>query len=190
MSPLGPVGGCGLRANGTPWLPGPVRQEQQGRCLMLDYMRRDATLRDMGYPSYKAYLASPLWKSIRAKVIERAHGKCHICGGKATEVHHRLYWREVLDGRWLNNLNAVCRTCHELGEFGDEGQKVSMREANRRLTRFRKPKPGQCTHCKMNIVRKGHSLCRKCKRIIARSRNGGTAQGHGKECDAVRVRAT
>ncbi len=132
---------------------------------MIDYLKRDQTLRDMGYGSYAEYLASPLWRQIRAKVLGRAKGKCHICKtAPPTQVHHRSYHAYVLSGMALGRLNAVCRPCHELGEFGDHGQKVNLRECNARLSRFLKPAPGFCVRCKKNSTRLGRALCRSCRR--------------------------
>lgn len=131
-----------------------------------EYAARNRILRDMGFASYADYLKSDLWKEIRLKVLERADFTCHICQGDASQVHHRLYFREVLEGKWLNCMNAICVECHKLGEFSDDGEKVGLKDANKRLTYFRKPKPGQCIHCKKNITRVGRSLCRKCKREL------------------------
>lgn len=130
------------------------------------YARRNATLRGMGYTSYADYLASPLWKSIRKRVLSKAKYKCHICRGGATQVHHRSYSRDTLEGRWLSHMNAICRDCHRSGELDDIGKKVPLRLVNKRLTVLRKPRAGQCACCKMNPVRLGHDLCGKCKKAI------------------------
>lgn len=143
------------------------------------YALRNKVIEDMGFASYAEYLRSGLWRSIRARVLKRAKNHCHICHGAATQVHHRRYYRKVMEGKWLSHLNAVCATCHELGEFDDDGQKVDLYAANDRLSKFRTPRPGQCPQCKKNPLGKGRSLCRKCRRAIACSHQGGSAQGGG-----------
>jgi hypothetical protein len=99
---------------------------------MKEYASRNAILKEMGYASYKAYLASPLWKSIRARVLRRFGGKCRGCGRRANQVHHHHYPLEVLSGRSIEGLSAVCGNCHEGIEFHQE-VKLDLRHANKRL---------------------------------------------------------
>jgi 5-methylcytosine-specific restriction endonuclease McrA len=48
----------------------------------------------------------------RAKVIQRAKGRCEACGiGIATDIHHRQRRRE--GGHEVTNLIWVDRTCHD-----------------------------------------------------------------------------
>jgi hypothetical protein len=114
-----------------------------------DYRARDALLHLLGFASYAEYLKSPTWQRARRRVLERACGLCEKCGAKATEVHHLKYSREVLLGykRNLRHLMAICRQCHQQGEFAG-GKKVSRTEANRRLER---PGLNLCPVC--DIVR-------------------------------------
>lgn len=96
------------------------------------YQERNKTLLDLGYPSYKDYLASTLWNSIRNRVLEWDRRSCWVCGFRANHVHHRLYSQEVLLGRCIDYLVAVCRDCHNQTEFA-ENQKLSLHDANNRL---------------------------------------------------------
>jgi len=51
------------------------------------------------------------WKTLRARVIQRAGGRCEYCGARAVQAHHCTYRYGVLcDPRCLQ---AVCRSCHE-----------------------------------------------------------------------------
>lgn len=62
---------------------------------------------------YKDYLKSPLWKSIRRRVLMAASHECACCSDKATQVHHRDYRPRVLNGNDDSMLVALCRVCHE-----------------------------------------------------------------------------
>lgn len=77
---------------------------------------------------YATYLASPLWKKIRARVMGRDGGRCRSCSGRATEVHHGSYDRLTMAGGADHNLYAICRACHEAVTFDASGRKRPMRE--------------------------------------------------------------
>jgi 5-methylcytosine-specific restriction protein A len=51
------------------------------------------------------------WRTLRQRVLDRAHGVCERCGGAATDAHHVV---ARVDGGpdTLGNLAAVCETCH------------------------------------------------------------------------------
>jgi hypothetical protein len=89
----------------------------------LDYRERDAILKEMGFTSYRAYLASPLWASIRERVMTRDRETCRLCPKPAAHVHHTRYDRATLEGRELKFLAAVCARCHRFVEFGAGGEK-------------------------------------------------------------------
>jgi 5-methylcytosine-specific restriction endonuclease McrA len=63
--------------------------------------------------AYKAYINSPTWKAIRARVIFRDGGQCRRCGTRYhLEVHHLTYVR--FGGRErLSDLITLCEACHE-----------------------------------------------------------------------------
>lgn len=101
------------------------------------YAVRDAILRDLGFKSYKAYLASELWADIRLRVLRLYSHNCTSCGRPATQVHHTKYTVEVLNGSSLSGLRAICRGCHKSIEFNLRG-KVPLDAANHRLRVRRK----------------------------------------------------
>ena len=95
------------------------------------YRIRDATLKKMGYSSYKNYLESPLWRSIRGRVLARDGDKCRICGSEADHVHHQRYNRAILSGRDIRELLSLCSSCHKGFEFDDNGKKRDILEVKR-----------------------------------------------------------
>lgn len=97
------------------------------------YTRRDSIIRQMGYVSYKAYLASSLWKAIRDRVMARDKGQCRVCDNKSTECHHRNYDAAVLSGRVIDSIVSICRQCHASISVDESGLAVSLDETERRL---------------------------------------------------------
>lgn len=99
---------------------------------MKPYVQRDFVLRSMGFPTYAAYLASPLWAGIRQRVLRLRNYRCEMCDNRAELVHHNLYRREELIGQSLRGMKALCHACHEQVEFR-AGQKVGVVEASHRF---------------------------------------------------------
>jgi hypothetical protein len=97
------------------------------------HQRRAVFLLALGFTSYKAYLASNLWKDIRAKAMEDAGGKCARCGNDADQVHHTEYSFEALRGDCPKSLVALCRGCHKFIEFHPDGRKARQGTANAKL---------------------------------------------------------
>lgn len=92
------------------------------------YRYRNDNLRSLGFKSFRSYLKSPLWQSIRARVFA-TQPLCIGCGRKkATQVHHRAYDPATLRGDCLHSLSPVCARCHRMAERPDE-----QREALERL---------------------------------------------------------
>ncbi len=60
--------------------------------------------------NYYEYIKSDEWKKLRKSVLRRDNELC-ICGGKATEVHHKTYAR--LGNEPLSDLVSLCRNCHQ-----------------------------------------------------------------------------
>lgn len=61
---------------------------------------------------HSAYLLTPQWRSLRARVLIRAGGLCEGCRtADATCVHHLTYdhWKDEL----LFELVALCNECHD-----------------------------------------------------------------------------
>ena len=90
------------------------------------YDRRNAVLAEMGFTSYRAYLASDLWKSIRQQVFDRDGGICRLClKRKAKSVHHITYHEDTLRGETLDQLVSICGGCHLYSEFKPNGDKLT-----------------------------------------------------------------
>lgn len=70
---------------------------------------------------YGEYLASPEWKQIAKRVMDRANGICEGCLERtATEVHHLTY-RDV-GAEFCFQLVALCRECHDRYHRTDEAK--------------------------------------------------------------------
>jgi hypothetical protein len=107
------------------------------------YRYRNDNLRRMGFKSFRANLRSPLWASIRARVLEIAP-KCQCCFKRpARQVHHRAYDPATLKGESIGCLDALCARCHTLAERPSERQQPYKRlmNANRRIAKKRKRRP-------------------------------------------------
>lgn len=77
-----------------------------------EYERQKAEEKAAWRAAYESHIKSDKWKSIRQKVIQRAHGICEGCGFRpAAQAHHLTY--EHLGEEFLWELRAVCLTCHE-----------------------------------------------------------------------------
>lgn len=88
-----------------------------------------SVLKSLGFESYKDYLASPLWRSIRAKKL-RISGKCYFCRSRASQVHHVHYTRRNLSGKSLKGLHSLCGHCHHEIEFeGDRKRTLGQAQA-------------------------------------------------------------
>lgn len=101
---------------------------------MTTYAERDATLLVLGFKSYRDYLDSGIWKSIRNAVLTRSDGICSVCGSlSANQVHHRDYSETTLMGRNLSSLIPICSVCHHAAERDGKGRKQSLSVANRTI---------------------------------------------------------
>lgn len=97
---------------------------------------RLVVLKSIGFSSYKAYLGSSLWMSIRARVLAQKPD-CEMCGKKAACVHHRSYDKAVLLGERDSSLTSLCMGCHETIEFNGDGGKRRHFNANYHLNRIK-----------------------------------------------------
>ncbi len=62
---------------------------------------------------HKRYLASELWKRIKAPILVRANGRCEDCGNHSKlDVHHKNYARIGGDEK-QEDLIALCHECHK-----------------------------------------------------------------------------
>jgi hypothetical protein len=63
---------------------------------------------------YQEFLRTYYWRAVRREVLKSCRFKCRECRKRwATEVHHRRYENHGYEHLHLNDLNAVCRSCHE-----------------------------------------------------------------------------
>ena len=63
--------------------------------------------------SYKDYLQTKLWKTIRSRALKNADFSCQIC--KSTnrlQVHHNTY--ERLGSELNSDMIVVCDNCHRM----------------------------------------------------------------------------
>jgi hypothetical protein len=98
---------------------------------MACYIRREKSLMSLGFRTYREYLASPLWRTIRLEILKRDKFRCR-CGDRATQVHHTSYSFYVMRGDRPGRLISVCDKCHVNAEF-NSGKKVKVSVANGRL---------------------------------------------------------
>lgn len=87
----------------------------------------------LGFRRYSDYLKSDLWCRIRTRVLERDKRRCRLCGCKASQAHHLSYHIDVLVGDNLKPLMTMCRQCHKEIEFGEDGTKRLLHEANHEI---------------------------------------------------------
>lgn len=80
------------------------------------YKQRDEVLRSIGFQSYKEYLESDLWKSIRSRVLKRSYKKKYLLG----------------KGNLRLAMKPICGKCHKEIEF-DGQEKTSLGRANEKL---------------------------------------------------------
>ena len=115
------------------WLSRQARRKAECRAKRpaRDYRGRQQILLGIGYRTYREYLASDLWKSIRSRILKMARYRCERCGLRATQVHHIGYSYNNLSGRKSKGLVPVCAGCHRLYEL-DGDRKVTLREAKKR----------------------------------------------------------
>ena len=72
--------------------------------------------------NYEAYLASDLWRRIRARVMKRDGHACVRCAGGADLVHLRRYTKAVLDGEDDSQLVSLCDDCHRTVHYEASGR--------------------------------------------------------------------
>lgn len=101
---------------------------------LADYSARNRLIVELKLgANYADYLGSPLWRSIRSRVLDRDKLRCTCCSKRANQVHHLDYSRVTLLGESLNGLVSICRRCHKRIEYTKKGAKRSLSAANRML---------------------------------------------------------
>lgn len=104
------------------------------------YQYRDDNLLGLGFKSYRSYLKSDLWKSIRERVLV-ANRICAACARRSSsQVHHRSYDPATLRGDDIRSLSAVCSRCHAKGErpWAIQDRQVRLMRMNKLACRARK----------------------------------------------------
>jgi 5-methylcytosine-specific restriction endonuclease McrA len=67
-------------------------------------------------PQYIGYIASSAWRVRRQRAIERAGGKCQVCGDRRfLQVHHNDYGR--LGHEADEDLTVLCWYCHAVATW-------------------------------------------------------------------------
>lgn len=96
------------------------------------YEERNNTLYKMGFNSYREYLSSQIWRSIKRKFL---FGACHACANKrAVVLHHKAYDEYTLRCGSSATLVPMCYDCHQAIEF-DGISKNTLGQANRELAK-------------------------------------------------------
>lgn len=124
---------------------------------MEEYTQRNELLLILGFKDYRAYLRSPLWKSIRQRKIELdpvCYG-CGRCDPAIIQVHHGKYTMDNLTGKTLADMYTVCSRCHRMCEVTRSGFKRTPEYATKELQRIRKVfMAGRRvkTDCRVNVI--------------------------------------
>lgn len=99
---------------------------------MNPYRERDRMLKQLGYSSYRQYLASSVWAQIRAQVLGTGPGraKCQRCDKRASQVHHARYTVAALLGTDVASLVPTCAKCHRRAERSNRYGRARLACAN------------------------------------------------------------
>lgn len=66
---------------------------------------------------YADFLETDYWKTIRRYLVHLCAGYCQRCcvevGSRRLNVHHKTYANHGKEHEHLEDLEAICRTCHE-----------------------------------------------------------------------------
>lgn len=122
--------------------PAPQRRNNAPRQQPMPcYEGRNDIVKRLGFKAYGEYLKSPLWTSIRERVLWGNKPCCvEDCHRIANQVHHSKYTYDNLSGRATDFMHPVCKQCHNRAEVGANGHKYTLDEANERLGITKKPK--------------------------------------------------
>lgn len=129
------------------------------------YAERNTAVRSIGMSSYDEYLASPLWASIRSRILDGA--ECYACGHTPTQVHHSRYTKQTLIGRDDSNLFALCGVCHQWAH-SKNGKHLAPDKATSRL-RARRDVFVNGSRLSRRLGKKYKRWCRNQERRLRRS---------------------
>ncbi len=119
------------------WLRKWKKQEAKAKENWGPYIHRNKVLGEIGFGTYAEYLASPLWREIRAKRL-LTQNTCSCCTNTAIVLHHANYYRKLLLGDEKSvkrDLYPLCTSCHRKVEF-DGQRKRSWGESSRLFGRM------------------------------------------------------
>lgn len=103
----------------------------------MNYVARNQLIARMGFPKYEDYLASPLWKSIRARVYAEKGRTCLRCElARATQIHHTSYDETTMRGEVLDCLIPICEDCQT--RASNEHDKHKARELGISVRNYRR----------------------------------------------------
>lgn len=97
------------------------------------YGGRNEILARMGFSTYRDYLASRLYRSIRERAFREYGHACEVCGLYANQLHHSDYDEDTLKGLNISGLVPLCEFHHEFIEITRSGKKRTLKDANRLL---------------------------------------------------------
>lgn len=77
----------------------------------------------MAKPFARQLYNTKAWRNARSQALRRDSYTCQICGGHATEVHHKISLDEsnINDPKialGLDNLQSICWWCHNKETMG------------------------------------------------------------------------
>lgn len=95
---------------------------------------------DMGFPAagfktYRKYLESALWRSIKRQELRKAGGRCAACSKTTDTIHHRDYRPRVLLGEDRTPLIALCARCHDRVHHMEGGRRRNTWDECERVLR-------------------------------------------------------
>ena len=72
------------------------------------------------YSNLRSILSPAQWDVVRREAYSRAGGKCMICGApvKRLEAHEQWSYDEEKHIQKLENVVAICKSCHEVIHIG------------------------------------------------------------------------
>lgn len=88
---------------------------------------------------YLAYLASPHWRSVRARALStKRKRRCVSCGStERLDVHHLTYERR---GRELDaDLAVLCRDCHDIVHWIAKRKGMTLEVATNHVMKAMRP---------------------------------------------------
>lgn len=64
--------------------------------------------------NYRLFLCTGYWRIVSGYINYINHGKCEMCGGKEKiNIHHKTYENRGKEIFHLEDLQCLCKTCHQ-----------------------------------------------------------------------------